>query len=101
MMRVGLVEDRQTELMGKTDLVKGFHQFNEVRRGEDRFGAGSQRTQIHQRLIDAAQAAGVGQLSQRGFAGRQIEMPVRTQSDEFTRANNLKFKWHIKDATAI
>jgi len=101
MMRVGLVKDRQTEPIGKPDLVKGFHQFNEIRRGEDRFWARSQRTQIHQRLVDAAQAAGVGQLCQRGFAGRQIEMPVRTQSDEFTRANDLKFKWHIKDGTAI
>ena len=94
MMRVGAVKNRQTLLMGETNFAERVHQRNQVSRTEHRLWARMQSPQIHQGLVDASLPARADQFRQRSFAGRQVEMTVRTQPDEFTGADDLKFLRH-------
>lgn len=93
-VRIGMVENRQSLFMRETDFAKRIHQRSQVRRTEHRLRAWMQRAQIHQGLVNFAFATRMGQVGKGDFAGGQVKVTPRSHLNEFVRSNDVKFQWH-------
>jgi len=96
-VRVRVIENSQSVFLSETDFLKCAHQGSHVCWGEFRFRARPECSQVHHSLIDSPLAASTGQLGKGVFARSKIKVALRSQTNEFMCADDLKLEWHNQD----
>lgn len=91
-LRVGMTENGPVLPAGEPGFGERVDQLDQVPFAEHGLGAGAQRAQIHEGLVDATLPARASRQRQRRLAGGQVEPPVRIHPDKVGGMNDVKLQ---------